>query len=351
MPSVFGQKLGDISATSVAKPSFLEAPIGRIIDCISIETTTSAYVTLVQDLIDQGLVNLGQPSVTKNPLLAHTTHSVPPPTGGIHHMHFVQDDVMHMLSWDDGLPKMIVPNDGYEIVGVTSNFSIPIPFNLVLDITTLQLIPSTPSNVGHEDTFTSFILWPKDIDVHVMTRSGRIAQATPPITRTFDGTDSRKEIHVEISTTPKGLIHMMTADRTTCIVFSIDDLPPASFGHTRHLHITVVCLGHRVSYVILDNGSALKVYSLSTAIALSYAPLDFGLSTRTVKVYDSTKREVMGTLEIELLIEQRQHGSSEFVTTVDRDTPFSLGFVPTKDELSRLFHEGTRRRCMVDGSR
>ncbi|RVW26842.1 hypothetical protein CK203_116449 [Vitis vinifera] len=144
---------------------------------------------------------------------------------------------------------------------------------------------------------------------------------------------------------------MMTADRTTCIVFSIDDLPPASFGHTRHLHITVVCLGHRVSYVILDNGSALKVYSLSTAIALSYAPLDFGLSTRTVKVYDSTKREVMGTLEIELLIEQRQHGSSEFVTTVDRDTPFSLGFVPTKDELSRLFHEGTRRRCMVDGSR
>ena len=29
-------------------------------------------------------------------------------------------------------------------------------------------------------------------------------------------------------------------------------------------------------------------------------------------------------------LEQRQHGSSEFVTTVDRDTPFSLGFVPTK---------------------
>ena len=110
------------------------------------------------------------------------------------------------------------------------------------------------------------------------------------------------QMHVEISTTPKGLIHMMTADRATCIVFSVDDLPPAGFGHTRHLHITVVYLGHRVSHVILDNGSALKVYSLSTAIALSYAPLDFGLSTQTVKVYDSTKREVMGTLEIELLI-------------------------------------------------
>ena len=73
----------------------------------------------IQDLIDQGLVNLGQPSVTTNPLPAHTTHSVPPPSGGIHHMDFVQDDVIHMLSWDDGLPEMIVSDDGYEIVGVT----------------------------------------------------------------------------------------------------------------------------------------------------------------------------------------------------------------------------------------
>ena len=52
----------------------------------------------IQDLIDQGLVNLGQPSVTTNPLPAHTTHSLPPPTGGIYHMDFVQDDVIHKLS-------------------------------------------------------------------------------------------------------------------------------------------------------------------------------------------------------------------------------------------------------------
>ncbi|RVW86098.1 hypothetical protein CK203_037949 [Vitis vinifera] len=62
------------------------------------------------------VVNLGQPSVTTNPLPAHTTHSVSPPSSGIHHMDFVQDNVIHMLSWDDGLSEMIVPNDGYEIV-------------------------------------------------------------------------------------------------------------------------------------------------------------------------------------------------------------------------------------------
>ena len=52
----------------------------------------------IQDLIDQGLVNLRQPSVSTNPLPTHTTHSVPPPTRGIHHMDFVQDDIIHMLS-------------------------------------------------------------------------------------------------------------------------------------------------------------------------------------------------------------------------------------------------------------
>ena len=59
------------------------------------------------------------------------------------------------------------------------------------------MIPSTPSNVGHRDTFVPFILWPQDADIQVITRSGRIVQAAPPVTRPFGGTDSRKEIRME----------------------------------------------------------------------------------------------------------------------------------------------------------
>ena len=65
------------------------------------------------------------------PLSAHTTHSMLLSTGGIHHIDFVQDDVIHMISWDDGFSKMIVPNDGYEIVGATLDFSITTPFSLI----------------------------------------------------------------------------------------------------------------------------------------------------------------------------------------------------------------------------
>ncbi|RVW22168.1 Retrovirus-related Pol polyprotein from transposon 17.6 [Vitis vinifera] len=236
----------------------------------------------IQDLIDQGLVNLGQPSVTANPLPAHSTHAVPPPPG--------------------------------------AHQGPPAPFILRLDDDDLE---------GR--------------DVQIVTRSGRIAQPPPLVSRPFDGAVSHEEvrreddeilrqlqstqahisiwsllasssthrdaliralsqIRVETTTTPEGLIHMMTADRATCIVFSYDDLPPEGSDYTHPLYITVGCSGHRVPSVLLDNGSALNVCPLATAIALGYAPSDFGTSTQTVRAYDSTKREVMGTLMIELMI-------------------------------------------------
>ena len=95
---------------------------------------------------------------------------------------------------------------------------------------------------------------------------------------------------------------MTTADRATCIVFSDDELPLEGLDHTHSLYITVGCSGHRVPSVLLDNGSTLNICPLAITIALGYATLDFGPSTQMVRAYDSTKREVMGTLMIELLI-------------------------------------------------
>ena len=51
------------------------------------------------------------------------------------------------------------------------------------------------------------------------------------------------QIRVETTTTPEGLIHMMTAGRATCIVFSDDDLPPEGSSHTCPLYISVGCSG------------------------------------------------------------------------------------------------------------
>ena len=194
---------------------------------------------------------------------------------------------------------------------------------------------------------TPFILFleeyrPVHRNVQVVTRSGRVAQP-PLIDRPFVGIDGRDEIQrgydeflrqlrttqarisiwsllasssthtdalikalsqigVDTDTTPEGLIHFLTADRATCIVFSNDDLPPEGLSHVRPLFIDVACSGRRVPSVPLDNDSTLNVCPLVTAIALGFSLSDFGPSTQTIRAYDKTQRTVMGTLTTHVMI-------------------------------------------------
>ena len=83
------------------------------------------------------------------------------------------------------------------------------------------------------------------------------------------------QIQVETSTFPEELIHMLMADKATCIVFSTNDLPSRGFDHTLSLYIFVGCFGYRVSFLLLDNGSTLNVCPLATVVALGFGPIDF----------------------------------------------------------------------------
>ena len=194
---------------------------------------------------------------------------------------------------------------------------------------------------------TPFILFSEEYgpvhrDVHIVTRSGRVAQP-PPIDRPFAGIDIRDDIQreddeilhqlrttqvrisiwsllsssrthrdaliralshirVDTATTPRGLIHFLTMDRAICIVFSNNDLPHEGSDHVRPLFIDVACSGRRVLSVLLDNGSALNVCPMVTAIALGFSPSDFGPSIQTVRAYDGTQRTVMGTLTTHVMI-------------------------------------------------
>ena len=50
----------------------------------------------IQDLIDQGLVDLGRPAMTTDPLLTHDTRAVPPPPGGVHLIEYSGDEIFMM---------------------------------------------------------------------------------------------------------------------------------------------------------------------------------------------------------------------------------------------------------------
>ena len=93
---------------------------------------------------------------------------------------------------------------------------------------------------------------------------------------------------------------MLIADRATCIVFSVSDLPPEGSDHTLPLYIFVCCFGHQVPFVILNNGSTLNVCLLATTITLGFGPSNFEPYFQTIQAYDNTRREVLGMLTLNL---------------------------------------------------
>ncbi|RVW86144.1 hypothetical protein CK203_037962 [Vitis vinifera] len=206
------------------------------------ETTTSTYATSVQVGPSLCLPSGPGHDIDHCSTLRHAIQDlidqVPPPIGGIHHMDFVQDDIIHMLNWDNGLPEMIVPDYGHEIIG--------------------------------------------DADIQVITRSGRIVQVAPPVTRPFGGTDSRKEIRMEDDEIFRQL-------QSTRLGYSFRVYWPLLIPIEKHLFELDCLLWPQSLIHPLDNGSALNVCPLATTVALGFVPSDFGPFTQIVRAYDSTQ--------------------------------------------------------------
>ncbi|RVW26176.1 Transposon Ty3-I Gag-Pol polyprotein [Vitis vinifera] len=198
----------------------------------------------------------------------------------------------------------------------------------------------------------------------IVTRSGRVAQP-PPVDRPFAGIVAREEvqreddeilrqlrttqarisiwsllasssthrdalvralgqIRVDTTTTPEGLIHMLTADRATCIV-------PSG---------AVCSIGQRL---------CLNVCPLVTVIALGFSPDDFGPSTQTVRAYDGTQRTVMGTLSTHVMIGPVSYSivfqvlriQSSFNLLLGRPWIHEAGAIPSSlHQKVKFIHEG-----------
>ena len=176
---------------------------------------TNRYTTLrhaIQDLIDQGLVHMGQPSVTTNPLSSHTTHAVFPPTDSMHFIDFAElDDHIHMMSWNKLKPEPIVSDGIYEIGRVTLGHRMPTPFRLVPKAASIQTTTVVSLTFPHYSAQTSFVLIP-DVeevrtpyvdDVHIpdiqyVIRGGRVVRQQPLTTaRPLEGMSSHEKVKRE----------------------------------------------------------------------------------------------------------------------------------------------------------
>ena len=153
----------------------------------------------IQDLIDQGLVDLGRPAMTADPLPTHDTRVVPLPPGGVHLIEYSEDEIF-MMGWDGEAPHPISLYANSYFSVYTQGQQVSRPFRLIPDDVPRQTAIS-PVYLQHVPHMTPFILFPEEYgpihrDVQIVTRSGRVAQP-PPIDRPFAGIDVRDEIQRE----------------------------------------------------------------------------------------------------------------------------------------------------------
>ena len=120
--------------------------------------------------------------MTANPLPTYCTHVVPPPPGGIHFLDFVvDDDVIHMLSWDDLVPEPIVSYGSYEVDGITLSPQTPMPLRMIHDVAPMQLLAPRPMTHSRHTTQTPFILTPcedhtNSHNIQYVIRGGRVVR-------------------------------------------------------------------------------------------------------------------------------------------------------------------------------
>ena len=74
----------------------------------------------IQDLIDQGLVDLRRPAVIIDLLPTHDARVVPPPTSGVHSVEFSRDEIF-MMGWDGEASQSISLYTDSYFSGYTSS--------------------------------------------------------------------------------------------------------------------------------------------------------------------------------------------------------------------------------------
>ena len=137
--------------------------------------------------------------MTTNPFPTHDAGVVPLPTSGVHSVKFLGDEIF-MTGWEVEAPQLISLYIDSDFSGYTSNQQIPRPFRLIpYEVPGHTSI--LPIYLQHVPPMTPFIMFPEEYgpvhrDVHIVTRSGRVAQP-PPVDRLFAGTSTREDVQRE----------------------------------------------------------------------------------------------------------------------------------------------------------
>ena len=115
--------------------------------------------------------------------------------------------------------------------------------------------------------------------------------------------DLLNQIQVPKITTSQDLNSMIgSINKELTISHSDKDLIKKCKHHNNPLHITVDSIRKRIPMVLIDDGSALNVCPLKIASCLGLSIEDFVPTDQHVRAFDNSRREVLGTITLELAI-------------------------------------------------
>ena len=101
---------------------------------------------------------------------------------------------------------------------------------------------------------------------------------------------------------PRSECYDQDLNRELAISYFEKDLTKKGKHHNDPLHITVDAMGKRIPMVLVDDGSTLNVCPLKIASCLGLSIEDFVPTDQHVRAYDNGRREVLGTITLELTI-------------------------------------------------
>ena len=94
----------------------------------------------------------------------------------------------------------------------------------------------------------------------------------------------------------EGIISHITANNY--LTFTEDEIPSEGRGHNKALHISVKCMDHFISRVLIDNGSSLNVMPKTTLNKLQSDGIHLRPNTIMVRAFYGSKRKVIGEVEL-----------------------------------------------------
>jgi hypothetical protein len=202
--------------------------------------------------------------------------------------------------------RVFVPKPVQENVGIPAMPAIPVDENIL----NKSIETGVPKDTSPQDEADEFLRIIRKSDYRVVDQLSQTPSKISMLSLLINSEAHRtallkllKAAHVNQDITVAqfdGVCNNITASR--CLGFIDAELPVEGPSHNKALHISMKCQDNTIARVLVDTGSSLNVMPKSTLVKMSLDGPVLKPSSMMVKAFDGSQREVIGEIELPMVI-------------------------------------------------